>query len=46
MAKAAVRDAELNVEYTKISSPIDGRVSRTRITEGNLVQPGTTEPAY
>ena len=24
-------------------SPIDGRVSRTRITEGNLVQPGADE---
>ncbi|MFZ1932827.1 MAG: efflux RND transporter periplasmic adaptor subunit [Thermoguttaceae bacterium] len=45
MAKAAVRDAELNLEYTKITSPIDGRVSRTRITEGNLVQPGTNDAA-
>jgi RND family efflux transporter MFP subunit len=42
-AEAAVRDAELNLEYTKIVSPIDGRVSRARITEGNLVQPGTGE---
>jgi multidrug efflux system membrane fusion protein len=42
-AKAAVRDAELNVEYTKITALIDGRVSRTRVTEGNLVQPGTTD---
>jgi multidrug efflux system membrane fusion protein len=39
-AEAAIRDAQLNVEFTKIVSPIDGRVSRTRITEGNLVQPG------
>ena len=39
-AEAAIRDAELNLEFTKITSPIDGRVSRTRITEGNLVQPG------
>ena len=45
MAKAAVRDAELNLEYTKITSPIDGRVSRTRITKGNLVQPGTNDAA-
>jgi RND family efflux transporter MFP subunit len=44
-AEAAVRDAELNLEFTKITSPIDGRVSRTRITEGNLVQPGTDEAA-
>ena len=44
-AEAAVRDAELNLEFTKITSPIDGRVSRTRITEGNLVQPGTDDSA-
>lgn len=40
-AEAAQRDAEINLEFTKITSPIDGRVSRTRVTEGNLVQPGT-----
>jgi multidrug efflux system membrane fusion protein len=56
-SQAAVRDAELNLEFTKINAPIDGRVSRTRITEGNLVQPGagdstvlttvvTTDPIY
>jgi len=44
-AEAAVRDARLNLEFTKIKSPIDGRVSRTRITEGNLVQPGTNDAA-
>jgi RND family efflux transporter MFP subunit len=55
--EAAVRDAELNLEFTKVVSPIDGRVSRARITEGNLVQPGagesmvlttvvTTDPIY
>jgi RND family efflux transporter MFP subunit len=42
-AEAAVRNAELNLEFTKVVSPIDGRVSRRRITEGNLVQPGTGE---
>jgi RND family efflux transporter MFP subunit len=42
-AEAAVRDAQLNLEFTKILSPIDGRVSRTKITEGNLVQTGTDE---
>jgi RND family efflux transporter MFP subunit len=39
-AEAVVRDAELNLEFTKVSSPIDGRISRVRVTEGNLVQPG------
>ena len=42
-AEAAVRDAQLNLEFTKVVSPIDGRVSRARVTEGNLVQPGTGE---
>lgn len=36
-AKADVRSAELNLSYTKIYSPINGRISRTQITEGNLV---------
>lgn len=39
-AEAAVRDAELNLEFTRVVSPIDGRVSRRLITEGNLVQSG------
>jgi RND family efflux transporter MFP subunit len=41
-AEAAVRKAELDLGFTKIASPIDGRVSRTRITKGNLVQSGMT----
>ncbi|MCY2987583.1 MAG: efflux RND transporter periplasmic adaptor subunit [Planctomycetota bacterium] len=44
-AEAAVRDAELNLEFTTILAHIDGRVSRTRITEGNLIQPGTDDAA-
>jgi RND family efflux transporter MFP subunit len=44
-AEAAIRDAQLNLDFAKITSPIDGRVSRTRITEGNLVQPGTGDAA-
>lgn len=39
-AKAAVKAAELDVEFTHIRSPITGRISRTRITEGNLVTGG------
>jgi RND family efflux transporter MFP subunit len=42
-AEAVVRQAELNLSFTKILSPIDGRVSRTRITEGNLVQVGSND---
>jgi RND family efflux transporter MFP subunit len=56
-AQAAVRDASLDLEFTRIVSPIDGRVSRERITVGNLVQANgadsavlttvvTTDPIY
>jgi RND family efflux transporter MFP subunit len=39
-AEAAKNSAALNLEFTQIISPIDGRVSDARITLGNLVQPG------
>jgi len=39
-AEAAKNSAGLNLEFTQIKSPIDGRVSDQRITVGNLVQPG------
>jgi RND family efflux transporter MFP subunit len=40
-AKAAVEAAELNVEFTRVTSPIKGRVSRELVTVGNLVSGGT-----
>src|SRR3954451_9588165 len=39
-AEAAKNSAALNLEFTQIKSPIDGRVSDARITLGNLIQPG------
>jgi multidrug efflux system membrane fusion protein len=36
-AVASAEMAKINVEYTRITSPIDGRISRKMITEGNLV---------
>ena len=42
-AEAAVGEAKLNLEFTRVVSPIDGRVSRRRVTEGNLVQNGSAE---
>ncbi len=39
-AEAAKNSAALDLEFTQIKSPIDGRVSDARITLGNLVQPG------
>ncbi len=42
-AKATVKAADLNVEFTHIKSPINGRISRTRVTEGNLITGGDFE---
>jgi RND family efflux transporter MFP subunit len=39
-AEAAVETARLNLDWTKVRSPIAGRVSRAEVTEGNLVQAG------
>jgi RND family efflux transporter MFP subunit len=39
-AQAALRDAELQLSYTKITSPIDGRISRRLVDKGNLVGSG------
>jgi multidrug efflux system membrane fusion protein len=39
-AAANVATAKLNLEFTKIRAPIDGRIGRELITEGNLVGGG------
>ncbi|HEX4459368.1 MAG TPA: efflux RND transporter periplasmic adaptor subunit [Polyangia bacterium] len=44
MATAAIRAAELDLEYAYIRSPIDGRIGRKLVTEGNLVGPTTPSP--
>lgn len=41
-AEAALRNAELNLEWTQVRAPIGGRVSDRRIDVGNLVQAGVT----
>ena len=38
--QAELDNAKLNLSFTRITSPIDGRVSRAEITEGNLVNAG------
>ena len=40
---AALRAAELNLEFTRVAAPITGRVSRAVTTEGNLVSSGPGE---
>lgn len=36
-SQAALADARLNLSYTKVTSPIDGKIGKIIITEGNLV---------
>jgi multidrug efflux pump subunit AcrA (membrane-fusion protein) len=40
-AGAALEAASLNLNFTKVTSPIDGRVSRAEVTRGNLVTGGS-----
>src|SRR5690349_2745257 len=37
-AQAAVERAKLDLQYTKVTAPVSGRVSRYNVTVGNLVQ--------
>lgn len=41
-AQAALDAAQLNLDFTKVTAPIDGRASRALITSGNLVTAGDT----
>jgi len=40
-AQAQLDQAEINLGYTEIHSPIDGRIGLAIFTEGNLVQPSS-----
>jgi len=42
-AQAAVQKAELDLEFTRITSPIDGIAGIAKAQLGNLVGPGSTE---
>jgi RND family efflux transporter MFP subunit len=39
-SQAALEAAALNLNFTRVTSPIDGRVSRAEVTRGNLVTGG------
>jgi RND family efflux transporter MFP subunit len=41
-ARAAFDTAALDLEYTQVVAPIDGRVSRAEVTTGNFVNAGNT----
>ena len=38
-AKAQLETAQINLGYTEIRAPIDGKISATEVTEGNAVSP-------
>ena len=39
-ARANLREAELNLEYTTLTAPVGGRVTRRTVELGQVVQPG------
>ncbi|MCU1221041.1 MAG: efflux transporter, family, subunit [Candidatus Angelobacter sp.] len=41
--QAALKGAELNLEFTRITAPITGRVGRAEVTAGNLVGSGPAQ---
>jgi membrane fusion protein, multidrug efflux system len=41
-AEAALRQAELNLEWTAVHAPISGRISDRRVDAGNLIVGGST----
>ncbi len=41
-AKANVENARINLAYTKVTSPISGRIGKSSVTEGALVQSAQT----
>jgi len=53
-AESAVTRARLDLEFTRVRSPIDGRTDRAQLTEGNLAEADTSllttvvsaDPAY
>lgn len=43
-ATALIKTAELDLQYSRITSPVSGRISRAYVTEGNLVSGGAATP--
>ncbi|MGE0118715.1 MAG: efflux RND transporter periplasmic adaptor subunit [Dongiaceae bacterium] len=39
-ARAAIRQAELDLEFTRITAPISGRIGQHRVSVGNLIADG------
>jgi len=43
-AEATLQTARLNLDYTDVRAPVDGRVGKIEVTVGNLVAAGTASP--
>jgi multidrug efflux system membrane fusion protein len=43
-AEATLKTARLNLDYTEVRAPVDGRVGKIEVTVGNLVAAGTASP--
>jgi multidrug efflux system membrane fusion protein len=44
-AEAALTEAKVNLDYTAITAPVDGKVSRAERTVGNIVAAGYSSPS-
>lgn len=40
-ANASVKQSQINLGYTEIAAPVDGKIGRTAITPGNVVSPSS-----
>lgn len=43
VARANLQLADLNLSFTEVRAPIDGRISRRYVTEGNMISGGSSE---
>ncbi|WP_316189731.1 MULTISPECIES: efflux RND transporter periplasmic adaptor subunit [unclassified Bradyrhizobium] len=43
-AEATLQTARLNLDYTQVRAPVDGRVGKIEVTVGNLVAAGSASP--
>ncbi len=43
-AEATLQAARLNLDYTEVRAPVEGRVGKIEVTKGNLVAAGTASP--
>lgn len=44
IAQELIRQKELDLEYSRITAPISGQLSRAQLTKGNLVNAGGSDP--